>query len=134
MLSFYIGRQDFNLGSSRDIHQNTGIFMAKQLLIVFVLFLSSCVYTLDIQQGNILAQKDIDKLRPELSKNQVVFVLGNPVVDDSFTEDKWIYLYSYQSRNDQQDRTQKLILYFENDKLVAAEGDFEIPETLQRSK
>lgn len=108
--------------------------MAKQLLIVFVLFLSSCVYTLDIQQGNILAQKDIDKLRPELSKNQVVFVLGNPVVDDSFTEDKWIYLYSYQSRNDQQDRTQKLILYFENDKLVAAEGDFEIPETLQRSK
>ncbi len=108
--------------------------MVKQLLIVFVLFLSSCVYTLDIQQGNILAQKDIDKLRPELSKNQVVFVLGNPVVDDSFSDDKWIYLYTYQSRIDQNDKTQKLILHFEDDKLVTAEGDFEIPETLQKSK
>lgn len=108
--------------------------MVRQLLIVLVVFLSSCVYTLDIQQGNILDQKDIDKLRPDLTKNQVVFVLGNPVADDSFSDDMWIYLYTYQSRNDRQDRTNKLILYFEGDKLITAEGDFDIPEVLQKTK
>ncbi len=107
--------------------------MVRQLLIILVLFLSSCVYTLDIQQGNIIDQKDVDKLRPELTKNQVIFVLGNPVVDDSFSDDKWIYLYSYQSRNDLLDRTQKLTLYFENEMLVSAEGDFDVPEALQKS-
>jgi len=106
--------------------------MVRQLLIVLVVFLSSCVYTLDIQQGNILDQKDIDKLRPDLTKNQVVFVLGNPVADDSFSDDTWIYLYTYQSRNDHQDKTNKLVLYFEGDKLISAEGDFEIPEVLQK--
>ncbi len=108
--------------------------MIRQFLIVLVIFLSSCVYTLNIQQGNILDQEDVDKLRLDLTKNQVVFVLGNAVVDDSFSDDKWIYFYSYESRNDQQDKTQKLILYFENEKLVAAEGDFEIPKELQKAK
>ena len=107
--------------------------MVRQFLICLVVFLSSCVYILDIQQGNILDQKDIDKLRLDLTKNQVVFVLGNPVVDDSFSDDKWIYLYSYQSRNDSQTRTKKLTLYFVDEKLVSAEGDFEIPEELQKS-
>lgn len=108
--------------------------MFRQFLIVLVVFLSSCVYTLDIQQGNILDQEDIDKLRLDLTKNQVVFVLGNPVVDDSFSDDKWVYMYSYQSRNDHLDKAQKLFLYFENEKLVGAEGDFEIPEGLQKTK
>lgn len=108
--------------------------MVRQLLIVLVIFLSSCVYTLDIQQGNILDQEDIDKLRPELTKNQIVFVLGNPVVDDSFSDDKWIYLYSYQSRNEQLEKTQKLILHFENEKLVSAEGDFDVPESLIKTE
>jgi len=108
--------------------------MIRQLLLVSVLFLSSCVYTLDIQQGNILGQKDIDKLRPELTKNQVVFVLGNPVVDDSFADDKWVYLYTYKSRNDLQNKTKKLTLYFTDEKLASVEGDFDIPEGLKKAE
>jgi outer membrane protein assembly factor BamE len=106
--------------------------MARTLLLSIILLLSSCVYTVDIQQGNILDQKDIDKLRPQLTKNQVIFVLGNPVADDSFSDDKWIYIYTYQNRNVETDRESKtkLILFFKDDKLVAAEGDFEIPKNL----
>jgi len=108
--------------------------MIRSLFLVSVLFLSSCVYTLDIQQGNILGQKDIDKLRPELTKNQVVFVLGNPVVDDSFSDDKWVYLYTYKSRNIEQNKTKKLTLYFDKEILVSAEGDFDIPEALKKTE
>jgi outer membrane protein assembly factor BamE len=108
--------------------------MVRLLSVALVLFLSSCVYTLGIQQGNILDQKDIDKLRVDLTKNQVVFVLGNPVVDDSFTDNEWIYLYTFSKRSSAEDTTKRLKLIFNEEKLVAAEGDYEIPEELKLSE
>lgn len=108
--------------------------MVRHILVVLTLLLSSCVYTLNIQQGNILDQKDIDKLRHGLTKNQVVFVLGNPVVDDSFSDDHWIYLYTFSNRMTGVDTTKRLDLDFIEDKLVKAKGDFEIPEGLGQPK
>ncbi|WP_444996561.1 outer membrane protein assembly factor BamE [Aliikangiella sp. IMCC44359] len=106
--------------------------MIKKLsFLAFIFTLSACVYRLDIQQGNILAQRDIDKLRPELTKNQVVFVLGSPVIEDSFTDDKWTYLYSYENPNRGIKNIKKLELIFKDDKLISAEGDYEIPEALK---
>lgn len=102
------------------------------LFILFTLFLSACAYRLDIQQGNILAQKDIDKLRPGLTKNQVIFVLGSPVVDDGFSDDNWIYLYTYKNGNLNTTTTKKLVLFFEEDKLTSATGDYEIPDALSQ--
>lgn len=104
--------------------------MIKKLSIGLVLLLSACVYKLDIQQGNILAQKDIDKLRAGLTRSQVVFVLGTSVVEDSFSDDKWVYLYSYQNKNKGIKNTKKLTLVFNEDKLVSAAGDFDIPVDL----
>ena len=106
--------------------------MIKKLSILFVLLLSACVYRLDIQHGNILAQKDIDKLRTGLTKNQVVFVLGSPVVDDSFSDDKWIYLYNYKKGNENTASSKKLTLVFQEDKLISANGDYKIPESLKK--
>ena len=105
--------------------------MIRKLSLILILALSACVYRLDIQQGNILAQKDIDKLRPELTKNQVMFVLGSPVVDDGFADDKWVYLYSYRDSNRNVTTVKKLELNFIEDKLISAKGDYTIPESLQ---
>jgi len=102
--------------------------MLKHFLLISTLLLTSCAYTLDIQQGNIIDQKVIDKLRPELTKDQVVFVLGNPVVDDSFADDSWVYLYTYKNKNSGIDNRKRLTLKFVDDKLVSASGDYEIPE------
>lgn len=104
--------------------------MIKKLSVLLVLLLSACIYRLDIQQGNILSQKDIDKLRSGLTKNQVLFVLGNPVVDDGFADDRWIYLYSYKNPNARVDKSKRLTLVFEQDKLISASGDYTIPESL----
>ena len=106
--------------------------MIKKLSILFVLLLSACVYRLDIQQGNILDQKDIDKLRAGLTKNQVVFVLGSPVVDDSFSDNKWVYLYNYKKGKQNTTSSKKLKLVFNEDKLISASGDYEIPESLNQ--
>jgi len=107
--------------------------MVRQIIVILTLLLTSCVYTLNIQQGNILDQKDIDKLRAGLTKNQVVFVLGNPVVDDSFSDHKWIYLYTFSNRMTDTETTKRLELSFNEDKLASAKGDFEIPEGLVES-
>ena len=105
--------------------------MIKKVFFLLALCLSACVYKIDIQQGNILAQKDIDKLRPGLTKNQVVFVLGSPVVDDGFKDDKWVYLYTYKRAKTGETTRKVLKLNFNQDKLVSASGDYEIPEELQ---
>jgi len=104
--------------------------MIRQIIVILTLLLTSCVYTLNIQQGNILDQKDINKLRAGLTKNQVVFVLGNPVVNDSFSDDHWIYLYTFSNRMTEIETTKRLELSFSGDELVSAKGDFEIPESL----
>ncbi len=108
--------------------------MIKQFLLALAILLmtTSCVYKLAIQQGNLIEQKDINKLRLDLSKNQVVFVMGNPVVDDAFSDDKWIYINTFLDRNKGIDSSKRLELFFEDEKLVSAQGDFEIPEDLKK--
>ena len=106
--------------------------MIKKLSLLLVLLLSACVYRMDVQQGNILDQIDVDNLRPGLTKSQVTFVLGSPVIDDTFADDSWTYLYSYKYGKSDALTVKKLTLEFEDDKLVSASGDYEIAETLTK--
>ncbi len=109
---------------------------SAQLVVIFVvcLFATACndwIYRIDVPQGNFLEQKDVDKLRIEMSKEQVQFVLGNPVVQDSFDNDTWYYLYDMKRGMSKRgpDMRKELVLRFKNGKLSALEGDFEKPET-----
>ena len=70
-------------------------------LITFSLLSTGCswlkfpgVHKVDIQQGNIVDQEMIDKLRPGMSMSQVQFVLGTPLVIDTFNQKRWDYFYS----------------------------------------
>ncbi len=52
------------------------------------------VHRITIQQGNVVTQAMINKLKPGMTKRQVQFVLGNPVVDDDLDKDRWDYIYT----------------------------------------
>ena len=81
------------------------------------------VYTIDVQQGNIVDQAMVDQLRPGMSKRQVLYIMGSPILKDVFHENRWEYLYSNQPGGE--DRQQKkIVLYFEDDKIVGLQGDF----------
>ena len=81
------------------------------------------VYTLEIQQGNIIDQSMIDQLRPNMNKRQVLYIMGSPMLDDVFDKNRWDYLYSAQPSGE--DRVQKQVsLFFENDQIVGIQGDF----------
>ncbi len=89
------------------------------------------VYRIDIPQGNLLTQEMIDQLRPGLTKRQVTFILGTPLLRDTFDQDRWDYLYSYQPGGGERVQ-ERLTVYFENDQLTRLEGDFEqTPENAQ---
>jgi len=101
-------------------------------IIITALSLSACsswVFRYDVAQGNYLEQKGIDKLQVGMTKEQVNFVLGSPVVIDAFDDDTWSYVYKLKSgRNKSFDQRKQFILKFVDDKLVSATGDFELSE------
>lgn len=105
----------------------------RVLALSLVLSISACsswVFRIDIPQGNYLEQKDIDKLQVGMTKEQVKFVLGSPVVLDAFNEDTWHYVYRFKSgRSEKLNAKKQFTVKFEDNKLVSAEGDFELPES-----
>jgi len=85
---------------------------------------SSWVYRIDVPQGNFLEQKDIDKLRIAMTKEQVKYVLGTPVASNAFDNDTWHYFYALKSGNGNHFEKQ-LIVEFKDNKLQDIKGDFD---------
>lgn len=81
------------------------------------------VYRIDIPQGNIITQEMVDQLRPGLTKRQVTFILGTPLVRDTFHQDRWDYVYSFQ-RGGGERAQERLTVFFENGELSRFTGDF----------
>ena len=97
------------------------------LTAISIALLSSCVYKPNIQQGNVLDQKEINQIRPGMSKDQIRFVIGNPVLNTNLEENTWYYLYYLiPSRGDKIKK--RMILTFVDDKLASIEGT-EKPES-----
>lgn len=80
------------------------------------------VHKLTVQQGNVITQKMIDKLKPGMTRSQVAFIMGEPVVRNSFNDHRWDYIYTIElpgvfSSN------QTVSLYFVDDVLAYFTGD-----------
>lgn len=71
--------------------------MRKSILLFISLFClalaSGCVYRAAISQGNLIEQEDLDQVEIGMTKSQVRFLLGTPMIDDPFTQDRWDYVY-----------------------------------------
>lgn len=79
-------------------------------------------YKMDIQQGNIVTQDMIAKVQPGMSRSQVRFVLGTPLVADMFHADRWDYVYRLE-KSGRMVEERKIFAVFSGDKLVRIEGD-----------
>lgn len=71
--------------------------MTRFLLIAIILgtfaVSSGCVYALNIAQGNLIEQEDLDQVEVGMTRNQVRFLLGTPLIDDPFNLERWDYVY-----------------------------------------
>lgn len=82
------------------------------------------VYKIDIQQGNVVTQDMIDQLRPGMTRSQVRFIMGNPLVTDTFHANRWDYLYSIQPGGGQRLQERVSVVFDGSDQLVGLSGDF----------
>lgn len=74
-------------------------------------------YKMDIRQGNLITAEMREKLKLGMTKQQVRYVMGTPLLADVFHENRWDYAYSLAQRGKPVEQ-QSMILYFENDSLV----------------
>jgi len=81
------------------------------------------VYRMEVQQGNYISQEAVAQLRLGMTKEQVRFVLGTPLVADIFHENRWDYVYRRQRENSRQVEERRVSVFFDGDKLVRLEGD-----------
>jgi outer membrane protein assembly factor BamE len=79
--------------------------------------LSGCVYRMNIQQGNFLEPRAVSQLQVGMTRSQVRYLLGTPMVPDAFDKDRWDYLYYLKKGRLRAPEQRHLIVYFEEDKV-----------------
>ena len=100
--------------------------MFRAHILLLALQLAGCgwlaPYRIDIQQGNFVSQDMVAQLKRGMTKEQVRFVLGTPLVTDIFHAERWDYVYLL-DRPGQPRVQRRLAVFFENDKLSRLDGD-----------
>ena len=79
-------------------------------------------YKMDVQQGNVITQEMIARLQPGMTRSQVRFTLGTPLVVDPFRADRWDYVYLYMKQGVVTEQ-RRIVVVFKDDKLAHIEGD-----------
>lgn len=112
---------------------------AASLLIVSLAALTGCEsvrtwtpgilrpYRPDIQQGNVVTKEMTEQLRPGMSREQVRFLLGTPLLTSVFHQERWDYLYYLRRGRDDEHQQRKLTVYFKENRLDRFDSD-EMPE------
>ncbi len=103
--------------------------MCRILPLSLVLWLGACSgylgltpYRMDVQQGNVVTQEMVSRLKPGMTREQVRFILGTPLVADPFHAQRWDYVYRLEKRGELVEE-RKLTVVFDGERLKRVEGD-----------
>jgi len=104
---------------TRELSRARGWLAAGLLGLGFAL--AGCAYRMDIQQGNIVEQEAIDQVRVGMTRSQVQFLLGTPMIADPFHADRWDYPYYYVRGRRGEPNRRWFTVHFENDRVARIE-------------
>lgn len=112
--------------AQQDHHKIASRTLLLSVVVTLITLIQGCsfpgVYKINVQQGNIVSQEMLNQLRPGMTKRQVHFVLGNPVVKNVFNTDQEHYLYSYQKAGEDT-QTQSVVIYYSDGLYERYEGE-----------
>ncbi len=90
--------------------------LTKHLTILFLILLTqACVYQANLAQGNFVDKENLDQVEIGMTRNQVRFLLGTPMIDDPFHEDRWDYIYYLKIGREKAILKTWVSIFFEND-------------------
>jgi outer membrane protein assembly factor BamE len=81
------------------------------------------MYKPDIQQGNVVTQDQVNRLEAGMSMEQVRYLLGTPMLQDSFRNNRWDYVYTMKRGGGKLER-KRVTLFFADGLLSKVEGDY----------
>jgi outer membrane protein assembly factor BamE len=119
-------RPSFRAGPSRSLWLGA--------VLLALLPTGGCVYRMAVQQGNYLDARQVTQVQVGMTRAQVRFLLGTPMLPDAFDTNRWDYLYTLQVRALKKPQRQRLTVFFEGDKVARIENDgapTEIPAELR---
>ena len=82
---------------------------------------AGCVYRPNIQQGNLLKTEDIDQVTVGMTRSQVRYLLGTPMLANPFDPQRWDYIYTLRRGRDKDWDRAHFIVRFEGDKVSRIE-------------
>ena len=88
---------------------------------------TGCVYRMDVQQGNLLDAEQVEQVEVGMTRSQVRFLLGTPMVLDSFDAERWDYVYNLRRGHSRQVERRHLVVWFEGDKVTRIEEPLPVP-------
>ena len=91
-------------------------------LLIALPLAGGCVYRMAVQQGNYLDARQVNQVQVGMTRAQVRFLLGTPMLPPGFDNDRWDYLYTLQLRTLKRPERQRLTVYFEGDKVARIEN------------
>jgi len=101
----------------------------KKIILMIALLLAGCgkvptlqPYKIEIQQGNYVTQEMVAKLKPGMTRSQVRFALGTPLIVDPFRTDRWDYVYMLHRQGNLVEQ-RRVTVVFRGDLLDRIEGD-----------
>ncbi len=103
--------------------ENKPSLLLALLLVALFTLQSGCVslYKPEVQQGNVISAEMLETLKIGMTKRQVVFLLGTPLIADPFHLERWDYFYSL-SKNGGKPQQHHLVVHFQGDEVVALDG------------
>lgn len=94
--------------------------------------LGGCVYRMNIQQGNYLEGKTVSQLQVGMTRTQVRYLLGTPMVPDLFDKNRWDYVYYFRGGRLHRPEQRHLVVVFKEDKVSSFLRD-NVPDTAPRA-
>ncbi len=91
------------------------------------------VYRIDINQGNYVEQEAVDKLRFGMTKEQVRFVLGSPMLIENGRPDTWYYIYHHTKGHQDSIQRDLVVNFDEAGTLTDITGDYIVGESFYES-
>lgn len=89
--------------------------------------IAGCIYRMPVQQGNFLEDKDINQVTEGMTRTQVKYLLGTPMVADPFENTRWDYVYTLKEGTASKAKRRHFIVHFADDKVVKIERPTDVP-------
>ena len=111
--------------------------LAIALFLLVAVVAVGCVYRINIQQGNFLDPKAVEQLTVGMTRSQVRYLLGTPMVPNAFDTDRWDYFFYYKTGRTRKAEQAQIVVYFEDDKVSRIErprGSAQVATTTHTEK